>query len=155
MNARTAGGCRAALDRGRAAAAAAILLACACGTMPSAMTVRAQPQEYSPAMSSTVGIALEPVFVPPEGKTVEFHWHANFGFFVNWRAPSSKVQTLGADAVSGAATIYWTYDPRFAVKRKPDVTITVEARDRATDQVLARRDIRLDWDHDTARIQDN
>ena len=46
---------------------AALLLASACATLPGGLTVRAVPNVYSPAMSSTVGIGLTPIFEPPFG----------------------------------------------------------------------------------------
>ena len=136
------------------AAAAAVLLTAACATFPREMSVRAQPTVYSPAMSSTAGIGLTPVFVPPAGTTLNYHWSADFGYFVSWNAPSFKIVPRGADLVATPGTLYWTYDPKLAFARKPVVTILVEASDARSGRVLARSALKLDWDRDTARVRD-
>jgi hypothetical protein len=135
-------------------AAAALLLASACATLSGGMNVRAEPVSYSPAMSSTVGIGLTTVFVPPAGTAVNYHWNTDFGQFVSWHAPDYKVTALGADLVATEGTLYWTYDPKLAPVSKPVVTIAIEAQDKETGRVLARRTLKLDWDRDTARVRD-
>jgi hypothetical protein len=135
-------------------AAALLLLLSACATLSSGMSVRAEPISYSPAMSSTVGIGLTTVFVPPAGTTVNYHWNTDFGYFVSWHAPDFKISGLGPDLVATEGTLYWTYDPRLTPDQKPAVTITIEAQDAESGRVLARSKIKLDWDRDTARVRD-
>jgi hypothetical protein len=135
-------------------AAAALILACACATRPSALNVRPEPLQYSPAMSSTPGIGLRTVFVPPAGTAVDYHWSADYGYFVSWNAPSFKVVPRGADLVATEGTLYWSYDAKRAFERKPVVTIAVEARDAESGRVLARKKLKLDWDGDTARVRE-
>jgi hypothetical protein len=138
----------------RILALAAVLLSCACAAFTGSLTVRNETSSYSPAMSSTVGIGFTPVFEPPFGTTLAYHWSADFGEFVSWGAPDYKVAALGPEADSGAGTLYWTYDPRQTAPRKSTVTIRIEARDVNSGRVLANKTITLDWDRDTARIRE-
>ncbi len=140
--------------RRRILGAAAALAAGACATSPRSMSVRALPAQYSPAMSSTVGIGLRPVFVPPSGTVVDYHWRTNFGYFLTWGAPDYKPARQGADVFLTEGQLYWSYDPSRAMTRKPPVAIVIEARDRQSGRVLARRTVRLDWDQDVARVRD-
>ena len=105
-------------------------------------------------MSSTPGIGFTPVFVPPAGTTANYHWTADFGYFVSWNAPNYVVLPRGADFVATEGRFYWTYDPRYSSDRKPVVTIVVAAQDSETGRILARRTVKLDWERDTARVRD-
>jgi hypothetical protein len=134
--------------------ASAALLAGACATFPDSLTLRVEPRNYSPAMSSTIGIGLTPVFSPPAGTSFTYRWHADFGYFAAWAA-SGKVAPLGPETESGDGTLYWTYDARLTSDRKPVVTIVVEAAERDTGRVLASKKIKLDWDRDTAHIRED
>jgi hypothetical protein len=134
--------------------AAAVLLLSACASIPREMSLRTEPNAYSPAMSSTPGIGLTTVFVPPGETTVSYHWSTNFGYFVTWNAPDYKVKPLGADVVASEGTVYWTYDPTLTLVSKPVVTIEVEALDTETERVLAKAKVKLDWEKDTARVRD-
>ncbi|HEX4046256.1 MAG TPA: hypothetical protein VH309_00385 [Elusimicrobiota bacterium] len=135
-------------------AAALALMCCACASLPETLTVRAEQSQYSPALSSTPGIRLRPIFVPPSGVNVEYHWSADFGSFVSWNPPAYKVKPLGSDFVATEGALYWTYDPALASARKPVVTVVIEARDADTGKVLSRAKLKLDWDGDTARVRD-
>jgi hypothetical protein len=135
-------------------AAAVLLLSSACSMLSGGMNVRAEPVSYSPAMSSTVGIGLTTVYVPPAGTAVNYHWSTNFGYFVSWHAPDYKVTGLGRDVVATEGTLYWSYDPKLTPVSKPVVTISIEAQDAETGRVLASRTLKLDWDRDTARVRD-
>jgi hypothetical protein len=135
-------------------AAAALLSACAALSGGGGMGLRAVPTQYSPAMSSTPGIGLTPVYEPPAGTTVNYHWTADFGYFVSWNPPTYVVVPRGTDLTATAGRLYWTYDPRYAPDRKPVVTIVVEVEDSETGRVVARRTLKLDWAYDTARVRD-
>jgi hypothetical protein len=139
------------------AAAAIALSACSTVTLPGgagSMGLRVEPHQYSPAMSSTPGIGFTTVFIPPSGTTVNYHWTANFGYFVTWNAPNYAVVPRGADFTATEGRVYWTYDPRFIPDRKPTVTITVSAEDAESGRIVARRAVKLDWERDTARLRD-
>jgi hypothetical protein len=138
----------------RSFAAAAVFLMSACASLPGDLTVRPEPMLYSPAMSSTPGIGLRTVYVPPSGISVRYHWRADFGYFVSWVAPSYKVVRRGSDLVATEGILYWTYDPRLALENKPVVTILIEARDEDSGRVLARTKLKLDWESDTARVRE-
>jgi hypothetical protein len=131
--------------------AAAALLASAC--FPAALNVRTQRDRWSPAMSSTVGLDLTPVYVPPLGSSVRYHWRANFGTFLAWAAPDYKAVDLGPEVVSDGGALYWSYDPRLSGAVKPPVVVSIEAWD-GNGHVLARKTIRLGWERDTAVLRD-
>ena len=137
-------------------AAAALLLA-ACASLPGgagSMGLRAEPHQYSPALSSTPGIGFTTLFIPPPGVAVNYHWTTDFGYFVTWNPPNYVVLPRGADFNATEGRVYWTYDPRFIPDRKPTVTVVVSAEDAETGRVVARRTVTLDWEHDTARVRD-
>jgi|SRR6185312_9478578 len=136
--------------------AAALLLA-ACESLPGgagSMGLRAEPNQYSPAMSSTPGIGFTTLYVPPAGTTVNYHWLADFGYFVTWNAPNYVVLPRGADFTATEGRVYWTYDPRYSSDRKSVVTVVVQAEDAETGRIVARRTVKLDWERDTARVRD-
>jgi hypothetical protein len=142
----------------RLSLAAALLGAGACATFggPDELHLRTEPRFYSPAMSSTIGIGLTPLFAAPGGAPFVYHWHTDFGYFVNWAA-SGKVAPLGPEADSGDGTLYWTYDSQLALDHKPTVTIVVEATSPERGDaahLYARKKIKLDWDRDTAHVRD-
>lgn len=137
--------------------AAAALLLSACSSLPGgagSMGLRAEPHQYSPAMSSTPGIGFTTLFTPPAGTTVNYHWIADFGYFVTWNPPNYVVLPRGADFTATEGRVYWTYDPRYAPDRKPAVTVVVQAEDAETGRIVARRTVKLDWERDTARVRD-
>lgn len=138
----------------RSFAAAAFFLLAACASLPREMGLRAEPHDYSPAMSSTPGIALTTVFTPPGETAIDYHWTTDFGYFVTWNAPDYKVKPLGQDVVASAGTVYWTYNPALSLVSKPVVTIAVEAQEEETERVLAKAKVKLDWERDTARVRD-
>ncbi len=115
--------------------------------------MRAEPSQYSPAMDSTVGIGLLPVFVPPAGATVDYHWHTDFGHFVVWSPPAYKVIPQGDDVTMTEGRLYWSYDPALTLTRKPTVTVDIEAVDRESGKVLSRKTLHIDWDRDLARVR--
>jgi hypothetical protein len=135
-------------------AAAALLLISGCAALSDGMTVRAEPRQYSPAMSSTVGIGLTTFFTPPAGVKVNYHWSANFGYFVSWRGPDNKVVPMGTDLIATEGTLYWTYDPKLTIVSKPEVIIHIEAQNAENDRVLARTKVNLEWERDIAQVSD-
>jgi hypothetical protein len=137
-------------------AAAALALA-ACSSLPGGaggMGLRTEPDQYSPAMSSTPGIGFTTVFIPPAGTEVHYHWITDFGYFVTWNAPNYVVLPRGADFTATEGRVYWTYDPRYTPDRKPAVTVIVQAEDAETGRIVARRTVKLDWERDTAHVRD-
>lgn len=137
--------------------AAAALLLSACSSLPGgagSMGLRAEPHQYSPAMSSTPGIGFTTLFIPPSGTTVNYHWTTDFGYFVTWNPPNYVVLPRGADFTATEGRVYWTYDPRYTADRKSVVTVVVAAEDAETGRIVARRTVRLDWERDTARVRD-
>ena len=135
------------------ARAAAFLLALAgCAHGPTSMGLRAEPQMYSPAMSSTPGISLTPLYSPPGGAL--FRWRVNFGTFFT-QPPGGRRVELGTEALMGPGMIYWTYEPtaELLAAVKPTVEIEVWAEDPKTRKPLAVKRIKLDWEGDLARVR--
>ena len=63
---------------------AAAFLISACASLPGgagSMGLRAEPNQYSPAMSSTPGIGFTTLYTPPAGTSVNYHWTTDFGYF--------------------------------------------------------------------------
>jgi hypothetical protein len=134
------------------AALAAVLLAGACAA--GSMSVSVRPKAYSPALSSTPGIGLTPVFAGRAGEAYDYRWKTNFGSFVSWAPPAYKVLPRGAEVSAGDETLYWTYDPRLSGAAKPVVEISVEVRERESGRAVAWKKVLLDWDGDTARVRE-
>ena len=139
------------------AAAAFARSACSTVSLPGgagSLGLRTEPNQYSPALSSTPGIGFTTLFIPPSGVTVNYHWSADFGYFVTWNPPNYAVVPRGADFTATEGRVYWTYDPRFIPDRKPTVTVVVSAEDADSGRIVARRTVKLDFEHDTARVRD-
>ncbi len=133
---------------------AAALLTAACGATMPRMALRAEPAQYTPSMSSTPGISLKPVFSPRAGGTIDYRWTASFGHFLSWDPGTGKIVDRGDDVVLTAGTVYWTYDPKYAIVMKPSATITVDAIDRDTGETRAHGEVVLDFDRDVARVRE-
>ena len=90
-------------------------------------------QNYTPLMSSTVGIGLKPVFAV-DNNSVIFSWHTDYGYFVSWGAPGFKVNDRGPDVITNDTKIYWSYSPEDMDKEKPPVHITLSMIDRPPEE---------------------
>lgn len=109
------------------------------------ITIRASPQKYSPIMSSTPGIGLEPVITGTGADNVSFAWKATYGRFLSWNSPDFTVNTLGDSATSHGEKIYWTFYDKPSSTATP-VTITVTATDTASGQLLGSSAVTLAWE---------
>ena len=110
---------------------------------------------YSPLMSSVLGIGITPRY--SEAKTsppFRYHWHTNYGYFVQGGPPDYQVKELGPDASTAGGKVYWSYDPMDMDQRdKPEVEIVVKVRDAKTLATWSETRLRLGWDDaDTARV---
>ncbi len=116
-------------------------LVCGCTTNPQeqtgTVTISANTTEYSPVMSHTVGIDLTAHYTGPAQNTVAYHWTTDYGEFVAWNTSDSTVQPLGAEAVNGGETIYWTYQPEQPGAEPAVVRIAVDVEDTETGKTLA------------------
>jgi hypothetical protein len=106
--------------------------------------IAADRQNYTPMMSSTVGIGLTPVF-SVDNKTVDFIWHTDYGHFVSWGPPDFKVYEKGPDVISDDSKIYWSYSPDDMDKEKPPVHITLTMVDKASGKAINKTGIDIGW----------
>lgn len=114
------------------------------GSAPS-VSISTDRQEYSPVMSSTVGIGLAPALPSTiDNDPVMFHWHTDFGYFISWKAPGFKVNDLGPDTVADDQ-IYWSYNVSDMGKDKPPVHVTLSITDRATGKVINTTSLVIGW----------
>jgi hypothetical protein len=85
------------------------------------LTIQATPENYSPFMSSTVGIRLTPHY--DTTAAVIYNWTTSYGFFLTWNATDGKVTQYNQSVLTTDPSIYWSYSPEEMGKEKPPVTI--------------------------------
>jgi hypothetical protein len=112
---------------------------------PAAMTITASPLKYSPVMSSTPGIGLEPVVTGFDAGNATFTWKTTYGWFLSWNAPDFRVNELGGSATNHGEKVYWSFIDRPASTEIP-VTITVTATDLASGRILGSSTVTLGWE---------
>ena len=109
---------------------------------------------YTPLMSSTVGIGLTPQY--PAGidnATVGFRWQTDYGYFLSWGAPDFKVNNNGKDVTGTDRKVYWSYSPDDMGKEKPTAHVTLTMVDRATGRAINTTGIDIGWEsRDVARV---
>lgn len=126
-------------------------------TEPSARRVDLVPDraDFTPLMSSTVGIGLTPGYSAAKtSPPFRYHWHTNYGYFVQWGPPDYQVKELGPDASTGGK-VYWSYDPvEMDQRNKPPVEVVVTVRDAKTLDAWAEARLTLKWENtDTVRVE--
>jgi hypothetical protein len=109
------------------------------------ITIRASPQRYSPIMSSTPGIGLEPVATGFSADNASFTWKATYGWFLSWNAPDFKINQLGDSTSNHGEKLYWSFIDKPSSMATP-VTITVTARDTGSGRVLGTSVVKLIWE---------
>jgi len=112
---------------------------------PAAMTITASPLKYSPIMSSTPGIGLEPVATGFDAGNATFAWKTTYGWFLSWNAPDFRVNELGGSATNHGEKLYWSFIDQPASTATP-VTITVTATDPASGRLLGSSAVTLAWE---------
>lgn len=130
----------------------AVLLG-ACVPKPTQMMVNILPGAYSAAMSSTPGMGLYPVSEPPSGVTPRYRYTATEGFFVTWDESTHEVEQHGAEFVTLAARVYWSYDPSVPTGRGGPVRVSVITENAKNGKPLARADFSLAFDGELFRVQ--
>lgn len=92
---------------------------------------------YSNAMSSTVGIGLEPNYnLNRSPESINFTWSTNYGHFVGWDAPDFKVNELTKEVtLNSLKKIYWTYSPDEVIPNDP-VKITLTLKDKTSNEII-------------------
>jgi len=109
------------------------------------ITIRASPQRYSPIMSSTPGIGLEPVATGFRAGDALFTWRTTFGEFLSWNPPDFKVNQLGDSASNHGEKLYWSFTDQPASTTTP-VLITITATDPASGRLLGSSTVALAWE---------
>lgn len=112
--------------------------------LPGSVRIDASPQEYSPTMSSTVGIGLTPNVSGLNTNDTQFEWNATYGQFLDWSAPNYTVSRLSQPVVNHGEKIFWSFTEVPASPLVP-VIITVTARDVPSQEVLAGSRVTLGW----------
>jgi len=103
---------------------------------------------YTPLMSSTVGIGMTPDYPSTiDNNTVSFRWHTDYGYFLSWSAPDFKVRNNGMDVTTTDQKVYWSYDPADMDKEKPQVRITLTMIDKASGRTLNTTGIGIGWEN--------
>jgi hypothetical protein len=110
-----------------------------------ALGVIADRQNYTPMMSSTVGIGLTPVFTA-DNSTVVFNWHTDYGYFISWGSPGFKVNGRGPDVTTNDGKIYWSYSPDDMGKEKPPAHVTLSMIDKASGKTLNTTGLDIVWE---------
>jgi hypothetical protein len=109
------------------------------------ITIKASPQRYSPIMSSTPGIGLEPVSTGFSPDNASFTWNATYGQFLSWNSPDFRVTQLGDSAGNHGEKLYWSFIDRPSSTATP-VTITVTATDTGSGRLLGSSTVTLAWE---------
>jgi len=106
---------------------------------PVPISVSATPSSYTPAMSSTPGIALTPqVIRVPSDSGVHYHWKTDLGYFLSWDAPAYQIQDLGQDTANAGGTLYWTWQAGGGLAPEAQKAhITLEVTDAGSGALLA------------------
>jgi len=110
-----------------------------------AITINASPRKYSPIMSSTPGIGLEPVITGFSAENASFAWKATYGRFLAWHSPDYTVNQLGDSATNHGEKLYWSFTDRPSSVDTP-VTITVTATDTSSGLLLGSSTVTLAWE---------
>ncbi|MFA5268590.1 MAG: hypothetical protein WC379_11520 [Methanoregula sp.] len=108
------------------------------------ITINATPQRYSPLMSSTPGIGLEPVITGFDAGNATFTWKTTYGRFFSWSAPGFTVDERGDSASNHGEKLYWSFIDKPSSTTIP-VTITATATDSATGRLLGSSTVTLEW----------
>ncbi|HSA38296.1 MAG TPA: hypothetical protein P5013_05310 [Methanoregula sp.] len=109
------------------------------------ITIKASPQRYSPIMSSTPGIGLEPVATGFSADNALFAWKATYGQFLSWNSPDFKVNQLGDSVSNHGEKLYWSFIDKPPSTITP-VMITVTAKDIASGRILGSSTVTLGWE---------
>nr|WP_321507647.1 hypothetical protein [uncultured Methanoregula sp.] len=111
------------------------------------ITIRADPQYFSPQISSAKGLRLD--ITNLSGRQLQasrYTWSADYGYFIRVIPSTSEVTILGnpvTDEDSG--TIYWTYSPGDPDRNKKPVKIDLHIYPLQGTGELAASSLYLTW----------
>jgi len=109
------------------------------------LSIHSSPKRYSPILSSTPGIGLEPIVSGFRSANATFTWSATYGQFLSWNSPDFTVNELGRTAHNHGEKIYWSFTDPTPSTAIP-VTITVTATDTVSERALGNATVILDWE---------
>jgi hypothetical protein len=143
----------------------------------SGLSITVERDTYSSFMSSSVGIGLTPSGIAEkDAQRAEFVWHTDYGHFLSWNSSDSRIvvrtdlidPTLptqiyieggygsavhGTEVINSGEKIYWTYDPETTGQAKPEVHVTLTARDPESKKVFGSAMLTIGWiDCDMAQV---
>jgi hypothetical protein len=96
-------------------------------------------------MSSTPGIGLEPVITGFTVQDATFTWNASYGNFLSWNSTDFTINELGDSATNHGEKLYWSFIEKPPATATP-VTITVQATDTGSGQLLGSSTVTLAWE---------
>ncbi len=109
------------------------------------VTIEPLIKEYSPAMSSTIGIPLVAKFTGDRTtKDITYHWVAEYGRFLSW---DGTVTELGADILTQKNEIYWSIDPK-EKRTVSSFNIYLQVEASRTGNMIAQAMLKLEMDED-------
>jgi hypothetical protein len=114
-----------------------------------AITIKASPRRYSPIMSSTPGIGLEPVATGFSAGNASFAWKATYGRFLSWNSTDFTISELGDTATNHGEKLYWSFIDKPSSTATP-VTVTVTVTDTGSGLTLGSATVTFTWDRDYA-----
>ena len=119
--------------------------------------IQAEPIAYSPIIASTPGIGLTPLWTLGRPmKDFDFHWNANYGFFLSWGPPNYEVEELGDSVINKGEKIYWSYDSNDMNKEKPSIKISLTIEDAQSGEIMTVSYLEIEWiDHDMVKVKEN
>ncbi|MFA5332175.1 MAG: hypothetical protein WC342_07330 [Methanoregula sp.] len=108
------------------------------------LSLNTSPTRYSPLMSSTIGIGIEPVVQDFDPNDAVFIWNATYGRFLDWNTTTYQVSESGRSCRNNGDKLYWTfYD---ISGNSPDtVVITVTAQNKINGTVFAASSLNIGW----------
>lgn len=103
------------------------------------VAIKTDIKYYSNAMSSAVGIGLEPDYTLNRSPdSIIFIWQTNYGHFVNWNSPDFVVKEQGKEVERNSIQkIYWTYSPDEVIPATETVKITLTLKDKISNEVIS------------------
>lgn len=102
------------------------------------------PRNYTPLMSSTPGIGLEPVATGFNASAATFTWNASYGQFLSWDTPSYTIGQFGASVTGPGKKLYWSFTDTSTNTSAP-VIITVTAKDPVSGEPWGSSVVTLAW----------
>lgn len=111
---------------------------------PPTLTLNASPKMYSPLMSSTVGIGIEPEAHGFDPNDAVFAWNATYGRFIDWNQTTYLVSESGSRCRNNGEKLYWSFFDVTGSSPVP-VNVTVTALDKTTGVAIASSYLNIGW----------